>query len=175
MRRSLHVKQWIGAMVLCAALGSVAAAAQPVPYLPVPAGAAVIFDTGSTNASGYRIVIGRTGAAEFVDGSMRASGHVDADLTGAFFRHASEAMPLSKMRIAPCMKSVSFGSSMYVWWRGQRSPDLMCPGSTAAAGLARSASSIAAALGVTSTPRGHLIQPLPNEPRKPLPSPGPAR
>ena len=174
MRRSLHVKQLIGAMVFSAALGSVAAA-QTVPYLPMPAGAAVILNTGSTNGAGYRIVIQRSGTAEFVIGAQRTIANVSPSLASKFFLHMGAAMPLSDVRVMHCMKSASFGSSLFVWWRGQRSPDLSCPGSEQSSAIAHDAAQVAAALGISTAPRGHLIQPLPNEPRKPLPSPAPSR
>src|SRR5580704_18015021 len=110
------------------ALPALALAAQPVvPYLPVPKGAAVILNTGSTNTGGYRIVIQRSGDAEFIDAKRRATGQVPSSLAAKFFGELEAAMPLSKIQIYPCMKSASFGTCVFIWWRHERSPDLTCP------------------------------------------------
>ena len=60
-----------------------ASAAPAVPYLPVPRGAAVILNTGSTSHTlGYRVVIQRSGAAEeYINGPKRATAVVPASLT----------------------------------------------------------------------------------------------
>jgi hypothetical protein len=163
--------RWVAILVL--ALAAPAMAAQPVPYLPVPKGAAVILNTGSTNALGYRIVVQRSGDAEFVTGDTRALGHVSATVAATFFDDLTKGMPLSALHIAPCMKSASFGFSLFIWWRGQRSPDITCPGAPA---LNNDVNAIAGALGIIPTLHGsgsHAIQPMPNEPRKPLPSASP--
>jgi hypothetical protein len=151
---------------------TLALAAQPVvPFLPVPKSAAVILNTGSTNTSGYRIVIQRSGAAEFVDAKRRATGRVPASLAAKFFGELESAMPLSKIPIYPCMKSASFGTALFIWWRGQRSPDLTCPANAKDAILRTDAGAIAEALHVSNTPRGRLIPMMPNEPHRMLPSP----
>ena len=148
----------------------------PAPYLPVPKGAAVILDTGSTNTAAYRIVVAQSGAATWIFQQGRSSTtQLPADLTSRFFDDLRAGMPLSKLAIAPCMKSASFGTSRFVWWRGQRSPDITCPG---AAAIEHDADAIARALfGNPAPPKGmgaaHTIAPLPNEPRIPLPAPSP--
>jgi hypothetical protein len=151
-------------------LAAATSAAPRVPYLPVPAGAAVILDSGSTNTAGYRIVVARSGDAEYVAGSARATGAIPISLAARFFTDLSHAMPLAGLPVERCMKSVSFGTSLYVWWHGSRSPDVSCSGDAGETALASDAASIAAALHV-STPPGRLVRPLPNEPRKPLPTP----
>jgi len=158
-------------ITLALANGATRSSAAPaVPFLPVPAGAAVILDSGSTNTSGYRIVVTRSGHAEYVVGSTRATGEIPASAAARFFTDLSHAMPLSALPVERCMKSASFGTSLYLWWHGSRSPDVSCPGDPQESGLASDAASIAAKLGI-STPPGRLIRPLPNEPRKPLPTP----
>jgi hypothetical protein len=163
MKRS----QWVALLVL--ALAVPALAAQTVPYLPVPKGAAVILNSGSTNSAGYRIVVQRSGDAEYVLGGTQTFGKIPSALAATFFDDLGKAMPLSAIDVAPCMKSASFGYSLFVWWHGQRSPDITCPG---AAALASDAAAVASALGIRAMMNGgHLIPPLPNEPRMPLPSP----
>jgi hypothetical protein len=156
----------LGALViaLCAAP---ALAAQQVPYLPVPRGAAVILDTGSTNALGYRIVVQRNGDVEYVTGSERKKTRIGEQKADAFFSDLTAAMPLSKLRSGNCMKSASFGTSTFAWWHGQRSSDLQCAADPQATALYSSVSAIAIKLGL-----GRILRPLPtNEPRRPMPEP----
>lgn len=145
----------------------VAAAAPSVPYLPVPKGAAVILNTGSTNTTGYRIVLTRWGSAEYVWGPRRATVHIDRTTAAKFFADAQAGMPLSKLQAAPCMKSASFGTSTFVWWRGQRSPDLTCPEGTIASNVYRDAQAVAHALKIGS---GSPVYVPTGEPRKPVPT-----
>ncbi len=138
--------------------------AQPVPYLPVPHDAAVVLNSGSTNFAGYRIVIQRSGDVEYVHGSDRRTTRLATPLVARFFADAQRGMPLSRLPVLACMKSASFGTETYAWWRGQRSPDLSCPGNAAASALMLDTSAIASALGLA----GGSTTPPPNEPRKPL-------
>jgi hypothetical protein len=143
----------------------------PVPYLPVPRGAAVILDTGSTNSLGYRIVVQRNGDAEYVRGNARATGQISADLAKQFFSDLEGGMPLSKLQTAKCMKSASFGTSLFVWWRGQRSKDLSCPGEPLTTKIAADTQRIAVALNIAQP----AMRTLPtNEPRRPMPEPSPS-
>jgi NADPH:quinone reductase-like Zn-dependent oxidoreductase len=165
------MKKMIVALLLVLPLAAWAAPA--VPYLPVPKGAAVILNTGSTNTLGYRIVVQRSGAAEYVNGPRRAKGSVPASIAARFFADLQAAMPLSARGSSNCMKSASFGSSLFVWWKGSRSGDLTCG---AAGAIGTDALQIAQALGASTVLRTRLIRPIPmltNEPRKPLPQPLP--
>jgi hypothetical protein len=168
--RSSNVKTFLATLVMTAALAASALAAQTVPYLPVPHDAAVILNTGSTNAIGYRIVVTRSGRAQYVTQTV-GTGMLPAKLTRQFFADLAAAMPLSGMPKRSCMKSMSFGASVFVWWRGQRSPDLSC----SARHLNDDADAIARSLGVGLKPRGLVVPQLPNEPRKAIPSPIPTR
>lgn len=160
------MKKLIFALLLVA---PVAASAAPlVPYLPVPKDAAVILDTGSTNTLGYRIVVQRSGAAEYISGSRRAKVEVAPSLAAQFFKDAQAAMPLTAQGASDCMKSSSFGSSLFVWWKGSRSGDLTC----GASAVANDALKIAQAIGMSTSVRTPLVRPIPmltNEPRRPLP------
>lgn len=143
----------------------------PVPHLPIPRGAAVILDTGSTNTSGYRIVVQRDGAAEYVIDHRRQKTQISKTATEAFFTALEAAMPLSSLASGHCMKSASFGSSTFAWWRGQRSPDLQCAAAPRATALYSSISGIVLELGLTH----RVMRGLPtNEPRRPMPEPSPS-
>jgi hypothetical protein len=153
-------------------MAPVAASAAPaVPYLPVPKDAAVILNTGSTNTQGYRIIVQRSGAAEYVNGPKRATAMLPASLAEQFFTDVQAAMPLSSRGASNCMKSASFGYLQFVWWRGSRSGDLTCGGSSA---VSSDVVKIAQALDLSTGAR--LMRPIPmltNEPRRPLPVPVP--
>lgn len=162
------MKKLLLALILVAPVA--ASAATLVPYLPVPKGAAVILNTGSTNTQGYRIVVQASGDAEYVNGSHRAIASVPASLAAQFFKDMLAAMPLTARGESDCMKSASFGSSLFVWWKGSRSGDLTCGLSTK---VSSDALQIAQALGMSTG----LMRPIPmltNEPRKPLPQPTPS-
>jgi len=151
----------IAAACAVVAAAAVARAHQPVPYLPVPHDAAVILNTGSTNGLGYRIVLQRSGNAEFVHGSTRAKVAVDAALASRFFNDATHAMPLSRVRILMCMKSASFGSMTFVWWRGQRTSDISCPGDASASRLYADVGALVSAIGMRTITPGTSRNPAP--------------
>lgn len=152
------------------AAASAALGAAPVPYLPVPKGAAVILNTGSTNAPGYRIVVQRSGGVEYTWGARRATTTIETWLATKFFADAASGMPLSKLPVVACMKSASFGTMTFVWWRGERSRDLSCPGDSKAEHLYDDALAVAKALAIGG---GQPVYLPTNEPRKPVPTPSP--
>jgi hypothetical protein len=145
------------------------------PYLPVPPGAAVIMDTGSTNTIGYRIVIQRQGSVEYAAGEKRNTATVTSDVASAFFSDLAKAAPLDRLPSEPCMKSVSFGSSLFVWSSAHgRSPDLLCPTDARGAALRADAQQIARELSL-GQPGVPVMRPLmPGEQHKPLPAPTPS-
>ena len=98
---------------------------------------ATIVNSGSTNRSGFRITIDRSGAAEWTS-SPRKFGpqrepqpesikkslpRVTAD---RFFADLATAKPLSALPAGHCMKSVSFGSTLAILFAGEQTPDLSC-------------------------------------------------
>jgi hypothetical protein len=87
---------------------------------------AVIFNTGSTNSSCFRILVSPTGQAHFVQGNQSGKGRIPRRLTRKFFQDISAAEPLSQMPAANCMKSVSFGTSTFIRLGGEQSPDISC-------------------------------------------------
>ncbi len=140
------------------------------PYLPVPKNAAVIMQTGSTNTTGYRIVVTHTGAAEFVAASGRAKAAIATPLAGKLFADLAAAAPLDEIPSRACMKSASFGSSLFVYWNHARSPDLSCLASARGRALVDDISSVAAQLHLNGT-RGIMRPLLPGELHRPLPTP----
>jgi hypothetical protein len=163
-------KRLVLAALLCSLGIAPALAAAAVPYLPVPHGAAVILDTGSTNTLGYRIVVQRNGAVEYIIGGVRNTARADAGQTEKLFKALMAGMPLSQLNIARCMKSASFGTAMFVYWNHQRSPDMTCPADDRTRSVYASVAGFVDALGITR----RVSHPLPNEPHRPIPEPSPS-
>jgi len=140
------------------------------PYLPVPPGSAVIMLTGSTNTTGYRIVVTASGAAEYVSAAGRARATVPVSLAAKLFGDLRSTGPLAQLPAGSCMKSASFGTSFFVYWNHSRSPDLTCT-SGSAKSIADDAQAVAAALGLHMGMRRMTRPPLPGEHHIPAPTP----
>jgi len=130
------------AVLLC--LGSLLSLAAPAPPPPcASAGASksdeepiFLQDSGSTNTAPFCYtvtpsgkVIKRTGATLFQRRQGRPAfseeqASIPAELAKSLFRDVEAAMPLSRLPVAHCVKSVSFGTSRHVSFKGERSPDL---------------------------------------------------
>ena len=97
---------------------------------------ATIVNSGSTNRSGFRIVLRRSGAAEYSTiprgaQSQRAQPEHAAkrileDLSRRLFADLEAARPLASLPAPHCAKSVSFGSRLTVEFAGETTPDLSC-------------------------------------------------
>lgn len=93
-------------------------------------------DSGSTNTAAFCYtvtrsgkVIKRTAATRFQRRQGRPvffqeQGSIPASLAEKLFSDIEAAMPLSALPVARCVKSASFGTSRYVWFKGEKSPDL---------------------------------------------------
>ena len=127
----------------------------PPAYLRVPVtdGEALIVDSGSTNRAGYRLRVYATGWTALQQGDVPIKKRVSAALVKRFFADLRAAGPLDRIAVMRCMKSVSFGSSMQIGYRGKLSPDLSCPSaSSRARALAVDAAALAEAAGVSMLP-----------------------
>jgi hypothetical protein len=112
-------------------------------------GDALIHNTGSTNFAGYAIVVHPDASAEVVvDGEGAQHKAVGAAQARWLFVKLREANPLDTMPIERCMKSASFGSSTFITYGGQETPDLSCGGGATARELMRTVSVILNQLGV---------------------------
>ena len=128
----------------------------PPAFLRVPkaAGEALILNSGSTNTAGYRLRVYADGWTALQQGDVPVRKRVPAALITRFFADLRAAGPLDALPAARCMKSVSFGFSTQIGYRGKMSPDLSCPGPSAAARtLSVDASALANAAGVSLLPR----------------------
>lgn len=88
---------------------------------------ASVIDTGSTNRPGVTITLDEHGNATVEQRSAAPQTiKVSAELGTQLMRDIKAAGTLSALPRQRCMKSVSFGSSLYVEFNGDRSPDLSC-------------------------------------------------
>jgi hypothetical protein len=87
-----------------------------------------IESTGSTNAPGVKLLVSPSGSAEVQPRHAEARRTtVKAELANRLFEDLKSIGPLSALPPVHCIKSVSFGTSLYVEYEGERSPDLNCP------------------------------------------------
>ncbi len=94
-------------------------------------GQVVITDSGSTNRPGMTVTIDGKGNAEIAGRrGNTAKMSVDKDLHTRLIKDLEAAMPLDQMAVRGCAKSVSFGSRMFLTYKGIRSPDMSCAGQT---------------------------------------------
>jgi hypothetical protein len=120
---------------LLAIVGVLAAMAARLPGSPSD-DAATIVDSGSTNRSGFRIVVDQTGAAEMTMiprgfGARQAQPEpvqrkLPQSLVDSFYSSLKAAKPLASLPAEHCAKSASFGSKMTVSFGGEETPDLNC-------------------------------------------------
>lgn len=94
----------------------------------------IVDNSGSTNFSGYRVIIGPSGQVNvtahgkisintvYQDGQYK----IPAETAGKLIIDLEAVMPLSGLRSMGCAKSVSFGTSTFVTYKGQTSPDIQC-------------------------------------------------
>ena len=153
-RPSLALSAALGLMVGHAAVGD--------DYHVRPqSGEALIVNSGSTNTTGYTIYVQSTGHVRYVVTGRAStsvdrhllSGHVAKAQAGKLFHDLAAAMPFAKLPSGHGVKSVSFGTSLFITYRGTRTPDLSFPVSPEVQALKADATAIAAALKLSNTPR----------------------
>lgn len=98
-----------------------------------PPDTATIVDSGSTNANGYTIHVASDGNASVTYAPRGGSPigtpkpfTVPAATTARFFADLAAARKANAQTV-PCMKPVSFGTTLKVTWQDWTSPDLTCP------------------------------------------------
>jgi hypothetical protein len=125
MLRQLAIMSLMAAGILCLAA-----------EIPDESEVAAIVDSGSTNRPGFRIVVDRSGAAEWISTPRRGrASQVHAEpvkraLTPAVLKRfqadLEAAKPMASLPALHCAKSVSFGSTRTVTVGGEQTPDLNC-------------------------------------------------
>jgi hypothetical protein len=168
----------LSAVVLAFALAQAAPSESPLPATsPAPAASAlpqrpssaaavttasdpslaVIVNSGSTNAAGYVLRVRANGWTTLEQAGATRHKRVDGALAARFLADLRAAGPLDALPRALCMKSVSFGSVTTVSYRGARSPDVSCPGSSAVeTTLGADVDALRDAAGVSSRPAREL-------------------
>ncbi len=140
-----------------------------------------IIDTGSTNAPGFTIAVRSDGT-----GWWRPTARMGANPTAPHtftiaqgvarrFLAAMNDGRTDGVRGVPCMKSASFGHSVFAIWHGWRSPDITCPlDSAEARSIAASIHAVIAASGMPAPAVGRRMTLPGNEPRRQPSEPSPA-
>lgn len=101
------------------------------------AGTAEILDSGSTNTAGFRIVIDRSGQADYKVTPRKNAPQTEArgankrrqlsrELVDRFYSDLNAAQPFSSLPDQHCMKSASFGTTTSIEFAGEKTPDLNC-------------------------------------------------
>ena len=89
---------------------------------------ATIEQAGSTNTGPVKMTVSPAGKARvYSHNSAGRTANVDAVLSQRLFDDLKAAGPLSALPPVHCMKSASFGTSLFLTYNGETSPDLSCP------------------------------------------------
>jgi hypothetical protein len=91
---------------------------------------ATIANSGSTNTSGFRIVIEKSGNAEYTLTKQKETKRltIAKALVERFYKDLAAAQPFSALPQQKCAKSTSFGTTLTVQFGDEETPDLSCPG-----------------------------------------------
>ncbi len=87
-----------------------------------------IIETGSTNTRGFEITVD-DGENASIQSQAEPIRHfkLNATVASDFSKAVASAGPLHALTATHCMKSASFGSSLFITRGDDRSPDLSCP------------------------------------------------
>ncbi|MDQ2908821.1 MAG: hypothetical protein M3R44_05645 [Candidatus Eremiobacteraeota bacterium] len=118
----------------------------------IPADAAVIRNSGSTNTAGYTIVLSPDGHAVIGQYGRYTSTSLARPQTRWLFAKLREAGTIGALPAGHCMRSVSFGSSTTISYQGATTPDLGCAVSPLERELARTVGVIVRQLNISTFP-----------------------
>ena len=129
-----------------------------------------IENSGSTNTTGYQITVSSGGSASYLETNTRSTSPenlltpriqaLSKTITTKLFTDLAAAGPLASLPIRHTMQSVSFGTSTFVTYHGQRSPDLTAPASPQAMALREDVIAVAQSLHAANNPRFPLSRPI---------------
>jgi len=135
-----------------------------------PESSVTIENTGSTNTTGYQIVVSSGGSASYREVSKLGASPqglprvqtMPAELTKKLFTDLAAAGPLASLPVRHGMRSVSFGTATYLTYKGQSSPDLTFPANPQAQALRDDVMAIAQAMHAANNARRPFnYRPLP--------------
>lgn len=146
-------------------------AALPVGAKPkaAPVQTAVIMNTGSTNTTGYQILVFATGSIGYDYKALTPAG---PDAISSFYAKTSTipkvqakklfadldaAMPLTSLPVRHGMRSASFGTRTTITYKGQQSPDLTFASDPRTAALKADVDAITKTLHVGNAPRRPIM------------------
>ena len=122
---------------------------------------AKIVDSGSTNTSGFTIVVRSDGSATVAVQQNATQSPTPKPFTLSqamatrFFADLAAAKKGNATTV-PCMKSASFGTTLRITWQGWTSPDLSCPPKDSlGAALISDVQAIRKAAGIGTVPLRH--------------------
>lgn len=122
-------------------------AAAPVPQLPVPSGSAVIYDPGSGDYSGFRIVVQPSGHAVSVDGAGHSALDLRSAISDKFFADLQSASRAQKNPTSQCSNAdLPVSENVTIKWSGKAWSGLTCATDAQLLALAADARSIERAL-----------------------------
>lgn len=154
----------VWALVVCAS-AFVLLGASNVPTLPMPANAAMIYNPGSGDYAGFRIVVNPDGRAISIDGAGHSSTQLQSDVVEKFFDDLASIGLLGQLTAKPCSSNngenapttVEVNSSIVISWQGQHSPALSCVTDPRAQRLLLDATQIQHALYVQAYRKRNLV------------------
>uniref|UniRef100_E6PC50 Uncharacterized protein n=1 Tax=mine drainage metagenome TaxID=410659 RepID=E6PC50_9ZZZZ len=140
-----------------------------------------IFDSGSTNVRGFTIAVRSDGTGWWRPSSRMGQPTtpehtftIDQRVARRFLGALADGRA-QHVGSVPCMKSASFGHSVFAIWHGWRSPDITCPlDSAGAQRIAADIHAVIAASGMPAPTVGRRIGLPGNEPRRQPSEPSPA-
>jgi len=136
-----------------------------VPQLPMPPNAAMIFNPGTGDYAGFRIVVTPDGRAIAIDGAGHASTQLQNGIVQKFFNDLAAAGPLQGLSSKPCGSqsadaagtTVEVNSAMSIDWKGAQTPPLTCATDPRAQRLLLDATEIQHALYVQAFRKRNLL------------------
>lgn len=151
-------------LLLSALPASAQIAKKPLPNATVQT--AVIENSGSTNTFGYKITVTKTKGTYHMSSVSNGGKDSSTDsgmpsgvqpLVSRLFADLNAAMPLTSLPARHGMRSASFGTSTFITYKGQKSPDLTFATDPRATALKADIAAIIKTLGVGNSPRRPLV------------------
>ena len=135
-------------------VGTRVQAGAPVDRAAAPAdpgpGDAVIHNSGSTNTTGYTILVHPDATAELVQNGTAATKPIGKAQAASLFEKLKAAGPLDELATGRCMRSASFGTITTISYAGRTSGDIGCGGDASVVDLKTAAAAIANQVGATA-------------------------